>query len=481
MSTLHSKRLFGLTLILLFFGSSAVIAQRVSVSEAIAVKKDDYYQILGKIKDLMLFSTDNGYTLDLMAFDEKLRLLWKKELELDKRRTQVIGVIPHATGFSVIYQYSRKGDNYLKAHRYSETGILQDSLTLSQFEQSYNPPDCRMVLSEDHSKALIYFVEKQERLNVQTIDLTSLSKIWTTHVAIEASTFFRHFRSLILDNHGKMYLLLEKDSKRSKSEEHRLELIQFFTGDISPMSRHISLENLASQKVKFVYDNLNDRLVGIGLTVDKNPENATGLFCFYLDQLTEGVFELHQMPFSPEINRKMTGTNDETNKGLEDLEIREILLRKDGGIVIILEEVRRLERNIAGQQFQFGPGGSRYIVDYYYEDLMVVSIGPNGAIDWQEVFPKKQYSQDDDGLYSSTLLMTAPDQIRLVFNDEIAYENTVSAYTIDHTGALERSSILSTDYQKLKLIFREGMQTGVYEVLVPSERGGKIKLVKVEF
>ncbi len=458
-----------------------MLAQRVSVSEAITLKKDDYYQILGKIKDLMLFSTDNGYTLELMAFDEKLRMLWKKELELDKRRTQVIGVVPHAAGFTVIYQYSRKGENYLKAHRYSETGILQDSVTLSQFEQSYTPPECRMVLSEDHSKALIYFVEKQERLNVQTINLTSLSKIWTAHVAIDAYTFFRQFRSLIVDNAGKMHLLLEKESKRSKPEDHSLELIQFASGDISPLSRHISLENLASKKVKFVYDNINNQLVGIGLTANKDPGKATGLFCFYLDQLTEGVFELHQMPFDQEIARKMTGNNDAANKGLEDLEIREILLRRDGGIVIVLEEVRRLERNVAGQQFQFGPGGNRYIVDYYYEDLMIVSIGPGGAIDWQEVFPKKQYSQDDDGLYSSTLLMTAPDQIRLVFNDEIAYENTVSAYTINHSGTMERSSILSTDYQKLKLIFREGMQTGVYEVMVPSERGGKIKLVRVEF
>ncbi len=108
-------------------------------------------------------------------------------------------------------------------------------------------------------------------------------------------------------------------------------------------------------------------------------------------------------------------------------------------------------------------------------------MGEDASLDWHAVLPKKQSSQDDDGLFSSCFMMTAPDQLRLIFNDEIAYENTVSAYQVDWRGEVVRNSILSTDYQKLKIIFREAVQTGVYELLVPSERSNKLKIVRIEF
>jgi len=469
-----------------FLGSCLVIpmragAQRVTVSEAISLRKDDFYQILGRVGGRVLISTDNGYSLELLSFDERLRMTGKKELELDKRRLQILGVVPSGDQFAVLYMVGRRGETFLKAHRYNADGVLQDSATIYQFQDNMQAPDCRLVASEDESKVLIYYTEKQAWLSVGVLDLRSLKVLWWTRVAIDAFSFYKDFRSILLDNQGSMHLILEKESRRSRPEEHHLELVQFGVGFESAMSRHIGLEGLKPQRFRFAYDNRNRRLVGAGLTAEKSPNRANGLFCFFIDEKVEGVFDLVGHPFSEEIARKMTGNPDALQKGLEDLEIKEMLLREDGGIVLFVEESRRLERNIAGQQFHFGPAGARFIVDYYYEDLLVSSFGPQGSLDWQEVLPKKQYSQDDDGLFSSAFIMIAPDVLRLIYNDEIAYENTVSAYQLNHTGKAERMSVLNTDYQKLKLIFREARQTGVYELLVPSERSGKVRLVRMEF
>lgn len=459
----------------------ALMAQRVSVSEAITLRKDDFYQILGRVGSRILVSTDNGYTLEMLSFDDRLRLVSKKELELDKRRMQILGVVPVGDQFAVIYSFGRRGETFLKAHRYNTDGLLQDSVTLYQFQDNLQAPDCRLVASEDESKVLVYYTEKQAWLSVGAIDLRELKLMWWTRIAIDAFSFYKQFRTLLLDNTGKMHLVLEKESRRSRTEEIHLELIQFGTGYEAALSRHIGLEGLKPQRIKFAYDNVNRRLVGAGLTYDKWANRANGLLCFFIDEKTEGEFELVGHPFSEEIARKMAGNPDAHQKGLEDLELKQLFLRQDGGAVLFVEESRRLERNIAGQQFHFGPAGARFIVDYYYEDLLVSSFGPQGALDWQEVLPKKQYSQDDDGLFSSAFIMTAPDHLRLIYNDEIAFENTVSAYRIDPSGMAERISVLNTDYQKLKLIFREARQTGVFELLVPSERSGKVRFVRMEF
>ena len=218
-----------------------------------------------------------------------------------------------------------------------------------------------------------------------------------------------------------------------------------------------------------------------GLYSEKNRSRANGLYTFAIANSTSEQFDLHKLPFTEEIMGRMTEVSDPEDRGLENLEIQGLKLREDGGVLILAEESRRYERTTGGQSFQMGPGGGRFIVDYYYEDLLATSIGPQGQIDWQEVLPKKQVSQDDDGLFSSCFVMTAPDRLRMLYNDEIAYETTISAYQVDWQGRIERNSVMSTEYQKLKLIFRESLQTGVNEVLVPSERSGKVKLVRILF
>ena len=463
------------------FWAPPVQAQRVTVSEGISLRKDDYYQILGRYDNHYLVSTDNKYSLELTAIDEKMRILWSKELALDKRRSQVIGIVPHTRSFVVLYQYHRKGDYHLKAHRYDSNGLLLDSITLSTYEESFYTPDSRMEVSEDKSKAIVYQIEKQSWMEVQCIDLSNLAMAWTARVSIDAFSFFREFRSLIIDNKGIMHLIMEQNNRRSRLEDHSLNLVEYGPGMISPLTRQVSLGGFLSRQMQFTYDNKHRRLAGVGLEAERDRSRSPGYFYFYIPQDSRDSFRLIRKPFPEEVLARMGEDDAAKEQSLEDMEIRQVLLREDGGVVILMEESRKYERNTSGQNFQFGPTGGRFIVDYYYEDLYITSMGEDANMDWHAVLPKKQFSQDDDGLFSSVFLMTAPDQIRLIFNDEIAYENTVSAYQVNWTGEVVRNSILSTDYQKLKIIFRESVQTGIYELLVPSERSNKLKIVRIEF
>lgn len=469
-----------LAMAFLFMGFP-ILAQRVTVSEGITLRKDDFYQILGRYDNQYLISTDNEYSLELSALDEKMRIQWTKELELDKRRSQVIGIIPQNQSIVVLYQYHRKGEYFLKAHRYDNSGLLMDSVTLSTYEQSFYTPDSRIEVSEDKTKALVYQIEKQAWIDIQGIDLTSLSTMWKARVSIDAFSFFKEFRTLIVDNRGGMHLVMEKDNRRSRLEEHSLELIEYGPGMVSPLTRTVSLRDLLSRQIHFTYDNRHQRLTGVGLEAEDSRSRVNGYFYFYISENELDSFKLIKQAFPEVVLGRMGDDAAVQAKGLEDLEILQVMLREDGGVVILMEESRKYERNTAGQNFQFGPGGGRFTVDYYYEDLYITSMGEDASLDWHAVLPKKQYSQDDDGLFSSCYIMTAPDQLRLIFNDEIAYENTVSAYQIDWQGEVVRNSLLSTDYQKLKIIFREAVQTGIYELLVPSERSNKLKIVRIEF
>ena len=120
-------------------------------------------------------------------------------------------------------------------------------------------------------------------------------------------------------------------------------------------------------------------------------------------------------------------------------------------------------------------------MDYYYEDVMVFSLHANGDLHWQTLLHKKQYSQDDDAMYSSFFVFRTPEKLRILYNDEIRHESTVSEYVIRGNGYHKRNSVFSTDYQKLGLRFRDAMQVGYYECVIPSERNNRLNLVRITY
>ena len=74
----------------------------------------------------------------------------------------------------------------------------------------------------------------------------------------------------------------------------------------------------------------------------------------------------------------------------------------DGGVILIGERTRMFERG--GTSRNYIDGISRFMVDYYFDDLLITSIHPSGEIHWKTILHKKQYSQDDNGIYSSYFL-----------------------------------------------------------------------------
>jgi hypothetical protein len=57
----------------------------------------------------------------------------------------------------------------------------------------------------------------------------------------------------------------------------------------------------------------------------------------------------------------------------------------------------------------------------------------------------------------------------------------VSEFELYPSGNLIRKSLLSTEYQNLKIRFDGAIQTSNNTFLVPSEKSGKLKIVKVSY
>jgi hypothetical protein len=140
-----------------------------------------------------------------------------------------------------------------------------------------------------------------------------------------------------------------------------------------------------------------------------------------------------------------------------------------------------MERRSGATNRNFYDSGARAVIDYYYDELIVISVHPDGETHWKSILHKKQYSQDDNGIYSSYFLFKTPGNLRFLFNDEIRQENTVSEYVLNALGEYNRKGLLSTEHLDLKLRFKDAVQVDANAVVVPSERRNRLKLMKLVY
>ena len=476
-------RLFTLS-VFLFLTAYGLFAQTVTISEALNIRSDMTYDIIGQMDGNLLLFRDRNTAWEVQAYDHDLELSWKKELELDKKRPRVIGLVPGERDFTVLYSKRDHGEVVLKAHRYDAAANLQDSISLLNFGKVFHTPFFQFIYSEDRSHALVYYIENGRSVTAACFNMATLKMMWHTQFKPNNLEYPRDWRQIIVANNGDMHLILEKDNRRTTRENHHYEIYRYGRGTGDKLTSYVlPLQGKLTYDVFFEHDDLNDLLVAGGLYSMESQVRSEGYFYLKipLRSPNQHLIEFHEFDdtFVADLIEK---SEKKAQKGLTDGRVQKVVLRRDGGILILGERVRTFERTGARSVRAAGPGGVRqYITDYYFEDLFVISVHPNGQEHWHKVLHKKQYSQDDDAIYSSFFLAKTPQALRLLFNDEIKAENTVSEYIIDGGGSTDRNSVFSTQDQALRLRFRDAVQVAANELVVPSERRSKLQLVRVRY
>ncbi len=463
------------------FLSFGLCAQTVTVSDDITLRNDIAYEVVGKMKDRILLFRDQSTDFEVQAFNEQMRELWSKKLDLDKRLPAVIGLSRTGDTFTLFYRFKRKSQTVVKAHKYDAGANLVDSLTVKDYGYLFFTPDYEIVRSQDRRKVVIYYVEKQSEIHALAFDIEKMNLLWDQTFLPQDFDITRDIMHTIVDNDGNFFMVLEKNNLKYKKETHYYEVHQYVGSTAEYKQYNIALEGKLTYDVSFSFDNLNKKLMAGGFYAEKNPGRANGYFYLAIPRERPLEYQLQYGDFDTEFVATLMGKEMDDEKGIIECSIQETVLRQDGGMVIIGERNRQYERRMAGTNRIAYEGFSRYIVDYFYDDLFLISIHPDGTPHWKQVLHKKQYSQDDEGIYSSYFLFKTPQRLRFLFNDEIRQENTVSEYVINGHGEYDRNSVLSTTNLRLRLRFRDATQVDAYEVVIPSERRNQLRLVKVEY
>ncbi len=480
----HLPKPVGPWLLLLALGAflRPAPAQQVTVSEPVSVREDHSYYILGDDRGHVLLLRDKQTTVDVQGYDADMRLHWEKEIELDKKNPAVLDVINRTSDFCLFYLFRQRSQPVLKAHRYNAAANLLDSATIKVFEEALYAPFIQVTCSENKSIGMAWFVQQQREVTAIAFDLQSFQVLWEYSFSPEGANFALDQGTMLISNQGDMYFILQKANRNSRQWDHYLEIFDYGPSTQQMLRRYVvPMEDILTYDAVFSFDNLNQCLKAGGLFAEENGNRADGFYYLSINprDLTNAPL-VRRYAFQENFIAILKEKEKLKHKGLEDVSVREIIHRRDGGIIVIGELNKEFQRGMSTTSY-YNRASFRPIIDYYYDDLFLLAFHPDGTLHWDQILHKKQYSQDDDAAYSSYFLAKTPAALRLVFNDEIKPGNSVSEYIVKANGDYNRHAVMNTERKDLNLRFREAVQLSANEIIVPSERRNKLKLVRVTY
>ncbi|NND32095.1 MAG: hypothetical protein HKN76_05840, partial [Saprospiraceae bacterium] len=405
---------------------------------------------------------------------------WTSEVELDSRRSRIVNIVSQRDRFHVIYSDEWRDTMIFKVREYDPKVHLTHTDTLVMIKKGLIRPKFRFVKSEDRNVFLMTEIDNERIVSAFAYNLKERKLLWESDFDFANVNFREDYRKTMITNEGTMYLVFERNNYRYKKEDHTMDIFRYDALTKKFVQTSIPLPGFLTYDAYFKYDNLNERITIIGLHSDRNAGDTDGIYHVSLnaDNLTD--YQVATVNYDEELVADFHGKYNPKKESLYNLDVQDVVLRQDGGVLLLAEENKEYERLAYGGRRDYY-GSSRFSVDYYYEDLVMIAIHPDGTSHWQKLLPKRQYSNDDEAAYSSYFLFKNPSFLRVLYNDEIRNENTVSEYILNGAGDITRRSLMSTDNQKLKLQIKNAVQTDANELIIPSVRGKRLRLVKLTY
>jgi hypothetical protein len=215
---------------------------------------------------------------------------------------------------------------------------------------------------------------------------------------------------------------------------------------------------------------------------------AAGFYAVDKSNITNGIFyfntdfsqvpEVHITALDEAFMRSLTGKRKKNLKGIQNFAICQLVLRKDGGVLLVAEQRFTYEASLSFYEEHQAPSQA----DYLYENILVASIHPSGQVYWKDVLFKSQSSENDNAKHSSFFAVTTNSSIRFLYNNNISWDTSIFEYVINSTGQVQRN-VVTHQERKSGLLpqLSQSLQVSSSEVIAVAERDKKLRLFKINY
>jgi hypothetical protein len=385
-------------------------------------------------------------------------------------------------------------------------------------------------ISKDSTKLLVYndlpYENKQpERFGFHVFD-QNFEPVWEKNIILPYPDNQFTVEEYRVDEQGNVYLLgvlYEDEAKlrRRGSPTYKYVILAYSENGETAEEYRIDLPGKFITDLTFRIAN-DGMLTCSGFYSDKGTYSIKGTYFFRLDTVTKEFYNRNYKAFdfdflteSMSEKNKAKAKNAERNNDrrraaeLYDYSLDELILRSDGGAVLVAEQFyveRETYNDYASSYYPYygyyNPyyySRNNYQTDYYYNynDIIVVNIRPTGEIEWAARIPKRQETRNDGGYYLSYAMAIVRDKLFFLFNDNArnystkrkenrfynynGSESVIVLAEINKNGEVQASPLASN--REAGVITRPKMckQIGRREMAVFGERGRRYRFGSLIF
>lgn len=339
-------------------------------------------------------------------------------------------------------------------------------------------------VSDDKTRILVYRMEERAaELKMSGIWIDDQLTVTGRGQAVFTTENDLKYDEGVLANDGSFYLPVYTPVG-SKNYMDRMWILQLPEGGRKFFSVEMPLDNLFATSVYMKMDQYNNRIYTAGFFSGRKNGNYEGVLFAYYDFADSSFHNRRMIAFGERLRQATGGGN--LKKAFDDFIPRQMIIKKDGGFVLIAEQFFVTTRNTMPAwggyySYYYGGMGGQLIREYNYHDIFALSYDGAGNNEWHAFVRKNQYSQEDGGIFSSYALVNTGGSLGFLFNDHNANLSKIQFAAMDGTGKVEMHSLAAGAANDPDWLPRAGKQVGLREMIVPCLRKKQICFAKIMF
>lgn len=481
-------RIPALILLATVFTISSVYAQQISYSP---YEKFDFrsgeFTVAGKVGDLLFVyrGSAEGYYLD--AFNDAMQKQATVILDFLPRRSFGTKFITYNDKIIVLHQVTESGRVVQYATLLDARGRIQKGpLVIDEAKSSFLGGRSGLynyAVSYNKRQIVVYGVNtKGTVLTARMVWLDDeLNKKATVETPFTADNNVAFGEGVVNDNG--QFLLPVYTPYGARDYADRVWLLGIEEGYKTFHPVEMPMNNLFIAGTYMELSLAGDRIYIGGFYSDRKNGNFEGIIYTYYDVAEKAFKEFKTIAFSDRM-RNATGERS-TKRAFNDFQVRQLIVRNDGGFVLIAEHFFVSTRNNYNQGFGYYswyyPTMSVSVREYNYGDILSISCNGNGEPEWAEFIRKIQYSQEDGGLFSSYALINTGGALGFLFNDFNTSRSKMQLASLDAAGKISVSSLTGSSNEDPDWLPKSGKQVSAREFVVPCLKRNQICFAKVVF
>lgn len=482
------KRIF-LVLFFLFAGSSMSFAQRVLYSDFSDFDlRNSTVAVIGKLNGTLFTFRSLGKDHFLETYNDSMDHIATIVLDFFPDKVSNIRFINYSDRMLVLYQQQSGTRITQYAAMLDSKGILQKNpLKIDEnragFFGSSESEFFLSAVSENKEHLVIYRADtkgKHLQFDACWLDVGKMRVSKRVSLKYKGGNVLDCGQAL-LSNQGDFFLpVYTIIGSRSYSDEYTMLTIK--SGE--NVFRFTPL-NLEGHFLEYPFQKINNQNGSIYLASfysDEKNGNNEGVAAATFDLQSLAFTDRALIPFEDQMRGDTKGKRRE--RAFNQFRINQLIIKNDGGFLVAAEEYYVTTQStympgLGFYSYYYSPVMSQTIREYHYNDILVLSYDAAKKEQWHTFLRKEQYSQEDDGIFSSYALLNTGGGLGFLFNDFDARRSRIQLNSVNADGTVQVGFMDSGASDDPDWLPREGRQVDTREVVIPCLRRKQICFAKI--